>query len=101
MKIIENHQLLMECPICNTRHYVHIIKKESRITIKDKEVIYPETIYMCGMGNEDLSFVPEKTAKENTIAAKKAYKDIYEKKEKPPSETEKLTEEQTQKMPEA
>ena len=101
MKIIENRQLLMECPICNTRHYVHIFKKESRITIKNKEVVYPETIYMCGTGNEDLSFIPENAAKENEIAAKKAYRDMYEKKEENQPETENLSEEQTQKVPEA
>ena len=46
MKILENKQLFMDCPVCDTRHYVHIIKREGEAKVKGKTVKYPETVYI-------------------------------------------------------
>lgn len=81
MKILENSQLLMDCPICGTKHYVNIIKRESRTTVEEKEVIYPETVYLCRIeDNKDLEFIPAKTMDKNLAAARKVYRDTYGKK---------------------
>ena len=59
MKILENKQLFMDCPVCDTRHYVHIIKREGEAKVKGKTVKYPETVYICQMdGRKESEFIP-------------------------------------------
>lgn len=77
MKILENKQLLMECPVCSTRHYVHIFKRESHTVIEGMDVTYPETVYRCKMDDDPKNeVIPEKVVKENAAAAKKVYKEM-------------------------
>lgn len=83
MKILENKQLFMDCPVCDTRHYVHIIKREGEAKVKGKTVKYPETVYICQMdGRKESEFIPAAVMDENLKAAKAA----AERGKKPPQE---------------
>ena len=81
MKIYENHQLLMDCPVCDKKHYVHIITREATAQIEGHDVVYPQKVYLCKMESraED-EFIPARVMEENLAAAKKEYKKQYGKK---------------------
>jgi hypothetical protein len=91
MKILENKQLLMDCPVCDKKHYVHIIKREAKTVIEGKEVIYPETVYICKMENsKEDEFIPAKVMDENLATAKKEYEKRYVKKKEEPEKEEEV-----------
>ena len=75
MKIVENKQLYMDCPVCGTRHYVHIVKREATANIDGEEVVYPQEVYICKMENraED-EFYPAGVEEENLKRAKAVLK---------------------------
>jgi len=65
------------CPICNIEHDVEIRREKTNAIIKNKEVEYFETIYLCKNSTNENKFVPVKIMDENLLKARDAYrKDI-------------------------
>ncbi len=68
----------MECPVCDK---VHTIEERTRIAvtiIKDEEVNYPETYYLCSNSDEDESeFVTGVMENENLLNARNVYRKMH------------------------
>lgn len=84
MKIYENKQLYMDCPICGTRHYVHIVKREATAEIDGENVVFPQQVYICKMDNKaEDEFYPAGVEEKNLKTAREVLRDL---KNPPPAE---------------
>lgn len=68
----KKNEILEECPFCNSKHLVQVKDRQAKAIVKNLEVEYDETVYLCTV--EDSEFITNKVSDENSLRAKDKYK---------------------------
>lgn len=70
----ETQRIMYDCPFCDEKHEVEVIKEKSSTIIKGKKIKYDRIVYYCEKTNEE--FCPSNIMDENLSKARDVYKSV-------------------------